>query len=68
MAIFENRNGKESELGSSAGDGRLMLSASEAEGLARAFTSSYPNFIKNMKRFNVSGSYTLVSGFVIFSL
>ncbi|XP_057502923.1 B3 domain-containing protein Os01g0723500-like [Actinidia eriantha] len=58
-AIIENRNGKESELGSSAGDGRLMLSASEAEGLARTFTSSYPNFIKTMKRFNVSGSYTL---------
>lgn len=37
----------------------LTLSASEAEGLARSFTSCYPNFTKTMKRFNVSGSYTL---------
>ena len=44
-----------------------MLSASEAEGLARSFTSPYPNFMKTMKRFNVSGSYTLVSGFLLFS-
>lgn len=46
----------------------LILSASEAEGLARSFTSVYPHFTKTMKRFNVSGSYTLVSTFLVCSL
>ncbi|KAL7155164.1 hypothetical protein ABFS83_03G057100 [Erythranthe nasuta] len=37
----------------------LLLSASEAERMAGSFTSSYPNFTKVMKKFNISGSYTL---------
>ncbi|PIN16088.1 hypothetical protein CDL12_11265 [Handroanthus impetiginosus] len=37
----------------------MLLSASEAERIARSFTSSFPNFLKVMKRFNISGSYTL---------
>ncbi|KAG8377681.1 hypothetical protein BUALT_Bualt08G0058100 [Buddleja alternifolia] len=37
----------------------MLLSASEAERIAQSFTSSYPNFLKVMKRFNISGSYTL---------
>ncbi|XP_052189324.1 B3 domain-containing protein Os01g0723500-like [Diospyros lotus] len=56
---IQNGLGMESEPGSSVKSCRLMLSVSEAEGLARSFTSSYPNFTKTMKRFNVSGSYTL---------
>jgi len=58
-ALIQNRNGKESELSSSVKGSMLILSASEAEGLARSFTSVYPHFTKTMKRFNVSGSYTL---------
>ncbi|KAL6549094.1 hypothetical protein OROHE_008939 [Orobanche hederae] len=37
----------------------MLLSASEADSIARSFQSSYPNFSKVMKRFNISGSYTL---------
>lgn len=37
----------------------MLLSASEAERIARSFASSFPNFTKVMKRFNISGSYTL---------
>ncbi|KAI3762906.1 hypothetical protein L1987_53348 [Smallanthus sonchifolius] len=35
------------------------LSASEADKIARSFTSSFPHFTQVMKRFNISGSYTL---------
>lgn len=37
----------------------MLLSASEAERVVQSFTSSFPNFTKVMKRFNISGSYTL---------
>ncbi|KZV45208.1 hypothetical protein F511_11808 [Dorcoceras hygrometricum] len=37
----------------------MSLSPLEAERIARSFASSFPNFIKVMKRFNISGSYTL---------
>lgn len=67
-AVIQNKNGKESELSSSVRGSMLILSASEAEGLARSFTSVYPHFTKTMKRFNVSGSYTLVSTFLVSSL
>ncbi|KAG9150364.1 hypothetical protein Leryth_014554 [Lithospermum erythrorhizon] len=36
-----------------------MMSAAEAERIVSAFTSPFPNFTKVMKRFNISGSYTL---------
>lgn len=36
------------------------ISASEAEKIAQSFTSSFPHFTQVMKRFNISGSYTLV--------
>ncbi|XAR64082.1 hypothetical protein NMG60_11024288 [Bertholletia excelsa] len=58
-ATIQNGNTKESELGSSVRGCMLTLSASEAEELAQSFNSCYPNFTKTMKRFNVSGSYTL---------
>ncbi|KAI3684778.1 hypothetical protein L6452_34004 [Arctium lappa] len=35
------------------------LSASEADKIAQSFTSSFPHFSQVMKRFNISGSYTL---------
>ncbi|KAK6160772.1 hypothetical protein DH2020_004153 [Rehmannia glutinosa] len=37
----------------------MLLSASEAERIAGSFKSSFPSFLKVMKRFNISGSYTL---------
>ncbi|XP_051124564.1 B3 domain-containing protein Os01g0723500-like isoform X2 [Andrographis paniculata] len=37
----------------------MLLSASEAEKIAQSFASSFPYFTKVMKRFNISGSYTL---------
>ncbi|KAK1436567.1 hypothetical protein QVD17_02348 [Tagetes erecta] len=36
-----------------------QLSASEADEIAQSFTSSFPHFTQVMKRFNVSGSYTM---------
>ncbi|KAJ0795446.1 putative transcription factor B3-Domain family [Helianthus annuus] len=35
------------------------LSASEADKIAQSFTSSFPHFTQVMKRFNISGSYTM---------
>lgn len=37
----------------------VWLPAQEAEKVAGLFTSSFPSFTKVMKRFNISGSYTL---------
>ncbi|XVE69981.1 hypothetical protein DITRI_Ditri10aG0034900 [Diplodiscus trichospermus] len=37
---------------------RMMLALDE-EKAARSFTSAFPNFVRIMKKFNVSGSYTL---------
>lgn len=49
----------EATTGNRAREEELLLSASEAERVARSFTSPFPNFTKVMKRFNISGSYTL---------
>ncbi|XP_076903299.1 B3 domain-containing protein Os11g0197600-like isoform X2 [Bidens hawaiensis] len=35
------------------------LSVSEAEKIAQSFTSTFPHFTQVMKRFNISGSYTM---------
>ncbi|KAI3802370.1 hypothetical protein L1987_30502 [Smallanthus sonchifolius] len=35
------------------------LSAAEADKIAQSFTSSFPHFTQVMKRFNISGSYTM---------
>lgn len=40
-------------------DDFCRLSASEADKIAQSFTSSFPHFTQVMKRFNISGSYTL---------
>lgn len=34
---------------------------------AGSFSSAYPNFVRIMKKFNISGSYTLVSNFGLYS-
>lgn len=46
----------------------MLLSASEAEKIAQSFKSPFPSFLKVMKRFNISGSYTLVSASIALSL
>lgn len=38
-----------------------MKSAPEEKMAAESFVSSFPYFVRVMKKFNVSGSYTLVS-------
>lgn len=44
-----------------------MKSAPEEKMAAEYFVSSYPHFVRVMKKFNISGSYTLVSslGFIV---
>ncbi|KAI5410600.1 hypothetical protein KIW84_055934 [Lathyrus oleraceus] len=49
----------EDELSSQAKAGLRMLFALDEQRVAEAFTSDFPNFVKIMKMFNVSGSYTL---------
>ncbi|XP_027092257.2 B3 domain-containing protein Os01g0723500 isoform X1 [Coffea arabica] len=58
IAVPSVRN-SEATTGERTGKEDLLLSAAEAERVARAFTSSLPCFMKVMKRFNISGSYTL---------
>lgn len=62
MATVVHRSrGIEDELGSQARSGLRMMLALDEERVARSFTSCFPNFVKIMKKFNISGSYTLVS-------
>lgn len=60
-ASIQNGKGVEAE----AGLRRLV--ALDEERAAKAFTSGFPNFVRIMRKFNVSGSYTLVS-VLLFSL
>ncbi|XP_028757660.1 B3 domain-containing protein Os01g0723500 [Neltuma alba] len=53
------RHRTEDELSSQAKAGLRMLFALDEQRAAQAFTSSFPSFVKVMKKFNVSGSYTL---------
>lgn len=46
--------------------GRVGLSKLSAHEVAQSFTSSFPYFVRIMKSFNVSGSYTLVGCFLRF--
>lgn len=55
------KNGIEDELGSQARSSLRMMLALDEERAARSFTSCFPNFVKIMKKFNISGSYTLAS-------
>ncbi|XP_015071384.1 B3 domain-containing protein Os01g0723500-like isoform X1 [Solanum pennellii] len=45
--------------GNASSEKDMWLPAQEAEKVAGLFTSSLPSFTKVMKRFNISGSYTL---------
>lgn len=54
--IFHN---PEVKTGSGTPEEDMWLPAQEAEKVARLFTSSFPSFTRVMKRFNISGSYTL---------
>ncbi|XP_065618441.1 B3 domain-containing protein Os01g0723500 isoform X2 [Quercus suber] len=55
-ASIQSRNGKEDDLYM---HGRICLSMLSAQEVAQSFTSSFPYFVRIMKSFNVSGSYTL---------
>ena len=46
--------------------GRGCMSMLSAHEVAQSFTSSFPYFVRIMKSFNVSGSYTLVGCFHFF--
>ncbi|MCD9646575.1 hypothetical protein HAX54_036511 [Datura stramonium] len=52
-------NNPEVKTDNGASEEDIWLSAQEAEKVARSFSSSFPSFTKVMKRFNISGSYTL---------
>lgn len=41
-------------------NGRVCVQMSAAHELAQSFTSCFPFFMRTMKSFNISGSYTLV--------
>lgn len=56
---IQNGSSAEVELGSKARDSTRMMSASAEEKAAQSFNSRFPNFVKIMKKFNISGSYTL---------
>lgn len=43
-----------------------MKSAPEEKVAAQSFISSFPHFVRIMKKFNVSGSFTLVSVLLLF--
>ncbi|KAL9330554.1 hypothetical protein ACSQ67_000164 [Phaseolus vulgaris] len=53
------RHRVEDELSSQAKAGLRMLFALDEQRVAQAFSSPFPSFVKIMKKFNVSGSYTL---------
>lgn len=61
MTAAPRRHRVEDELSSQAKAGLRMLFALDEQRVAQAFTSPFPSFVKIMKKFNVSGSYTLVS-------
>ncbi|XP_057424767.1 B3 domain-containing protein Os03g0620400-like isoform X2 [Lotus japonicus] len=58
-SAIQRRHRVEDELSSQAKAGLRMLFALDEQRVAQAFSSPFPNFVKIMKKFNVSGSYTL---------
>lgn len=46
--------------------GHVSIFSEREKRVAESFISCFPYFVRIMKRFNVSGSYTLVSFFLIF--
>lgn len=61
---IQRRIGKEDNLNLHGKGYMPILSDPEEKKAAESFTSSFPYFVRTMKRFNVSGSYTLVSAFL----
>ena len=59
------RSGKEDDYDILSGASLSKLSAHDEKKIAQSFTSSFPYFVKIIKTFNVSGSYTLVSCFLL---
>ncbi|KAM6561525.1 hypothetical protein CsatA_030764 [Cannabis sativa] len=57
--VVHRSRGVEDELGSQPRSGPRLLLALDEERAARSFSSCFPNFVKIMKKFNISGSYTL---------
>jgi len=66
MTATPRRHRVEDELSSQAKAGLRMLFALDEQRVAQAFSSPFPSFVKIMKKFNVSGSYTLVSNAQLF--
>ena len=61
MDTVQRRKVIEDEVGSKTKGSMRMMLALDEERAARSFSSSFPNFVRIMKQFNISGSYTLVS-------
>lgn len=61
---FESKS--KMKTGNASSEKDMWLPAREAEKVAGLFTSSLSIFTKVMKRFNISGSYTLVSRSSVF--
>ncbi|KAI4316759.1 hypothetical protein L6164_024707 [Bauhinia variegata] len=59
LDAVQRRHRIEDELSAQAKAGLRMLFSLDEQRVAQAFTSSFPSFVKIMKKFNVSGSYTL---------
>lgn len=58
---MKNGTVNEQELDLPSSSHILRSSSAEEKRIARSFTSSFPYFVRIMKKFNISGSYTLVS-------
>ncbi|KAJ0085167.1 hypothetical protein Patl1_09047 [Pistacia atlantica] len=58
-AAIHSRNNVEAEMGSpNSGNLRIMMALDEQKA-AQSFTSHVPHFVRIMRKFNISGSYTL---------
>lgn len=58
--VVQRKKGIEEKLSSqNKGSTRMMLALDE-ERAAQSFCSSFPTFVRIMKQFNISGSFTLV--------
>ncbi|TXG52324.1 hypothetical protein EZV62_021493 [Acer yangbiense] len=56
---IRSRKNVEDEMDSQARSNLRMVMALDEEKAARSFTSHFPHFVRIMRKFNVSGSYTL---------
>ncbi|KAH9758456.1 B3 domain-containing protein [Citrus sinensis] len=58
-AAAQNRNNVEAKMGSPPGGNLRTMMALDEEKAARSFNSCVPHFVRIMRKFNISGSYTL---------